>query len=240
MIPVVPATWPLLRIRAFTTLREGGVSTGEWASLNLATHVGDDLAAVAANRERLRAQWSLPSEPRWLTQVHGTRVIAAEGIGHEPPKADGSFARADGIVCAVLTADCLPIVLADRRARGVMVLHGGWRGLARGIISTGIEALALPATDLSAWLGPAIGASDYEVGEEVRAAFPGVGAGVFRKTGRDRYHADLYALARVLLQVAGVADIYGGGWSTRREARWFSYRRTRTCGRMATLAWIAR
>ncbi|HUW97462.1 MAG TPA: peptidoglycan editing factor PgeF [Acidiferrobacter sp.] len=238
MIKIVPAAWPLSGLRVLTTRSAGGVSTGPYASLNLASHVGDRIEDVFANRAYLARQWNLPSDPRWLNQVHGSRVVDAAAVGGDPPTADGSFTVAPQVVCAVLTADCLPIVLADRRSRCVATLHGGWRGLAAGIIEAGVNALPVPASALVAWLGPAIGPAHYEVGEEVRAAFGAAAACAFRSLGRGHYQADLYALARLRLQAAGVTEIYGGGLCTLTDPLLFSYRRSPVCGRMATLAWL--
>lgn len=238
MINILPATWAVRGIRAFTTQVAGGVSRGSYASLNLATHVGDEDAAVWANRTLLRKAQGLPSEPCWLTQVHGADVVEACASFRSPPEADGCFTQTPGVVCAVLTADCLPIVLADRRARCVAVLHGGWRGLARGIIEAGVEALPAPASALCAWLGPAIGPADYEVGTEVRAAFGPDARAAFVASGNGRYRADLYALARLRLRAAGVTAVYGGGLSTFSDRSWYSFRRTPVCGRIATVAWI--
>ena len=238
MIDVVPAAWPLTGVRALTTRSAGGVSQGPYDSLNLASHVGDRIEDVLANRAELIRQQNLPSGPRWLNQVHGCQIVNAAAIGADPPTADGSFTVTAGVVCAVLTADCLPIVLADRMSRCVATLHGGWRGLEAGIIEAGVSALPVPASALVAWLGPAIGPAHYEVGEEVRAAFGPAAACAFRPLGHGQYRADLYALARLHLKAAGVMEVYGGGLCTMTDPMLFSYRRTKTCGRMATLAWI--
>lgn len=235
----ISAAWPLLAVRAVTTLTIGGVSAGPYRSMNLAAHVGDDPERVWANRTCLRDELNLPSNPRWLNQVHGVNVVDVASITNEaPPDADGGFALERGLVCAVLTADCLPVVLADRRARCVAVVHAGWRGLHGGVIESAIEALPVPAESLVAWLGPAIGPASFEVGEDVREAFGAGAACAFRATNPGHYLADIYALARLRLRVAGVGSIYGGGLCTRNDPRFFSYRRTKVCGRMATLAWI--
>lgn len=239
---VIEAAWPAPPgVVAFTTLRAGGVSRGPYAGLNLATHVGDDAHAVRENRARLVRARALPAEPVWLDQVHGTRVVdAARGAA----QADGVVARAPGVVCAVLTADCLPVFLCDRRARAVGLAHAGWRGLAAGVVERTVAALGVEAADVLAWLGPAIGPAAFEVGEEVRAEFVNADAtseSAFRRTRPDHYHADLYALARRRLQRAGVTQIFGGGHCTFSDpARFYSYRRERVCGRMASVVWIAR
>lgn len=236
MIRVREAAWPNRAVRALTTTTYGGVSEQAWATFNLATHVGDRPAAVVENRRRLCAALALPSAPAWLNQIHGRTVCdAATGTG---ATADGSYTTARGVVCAVLTADCLPIVIADRRGRCCAVLHGGWRGLAGGILAAGIARLPVPCTELMAWLGPAIGAADYVVGDELREAFGPAAACAFVAYGHGHYLADLYALARMQLHALGITEIYGGGQSTLTDRAWFSYRRHTVCGRMATLAWI--
>jgi len=235
--------WPVpRRVRVLCTERPGGVSEGPYAALNLAAHVGDRPGAVAENRRRLREAARLPSEPFWLEQVHGCDVVRHAGPS-APVRADASVATEPGRVCAVLTADCLPVVLADQRGTRVAVAHAGWRGLAGGVLEATVASLDVPAVDLCAWLGPAIGPDAFEVGGEVRAAFlhrwPDCG-GCFRANARGRHQADLYALARLALSKAGVASVHGGGWCTFGDAeRFYSFRRDGTTGRMATLAWLA-
>lgn len=239
MIRVLPATWPVLGIRAFTTCRTGGVSQGAFTSLNLAAHVSDSASDVAANRAILTHACDLAAQPLWLHQVHGRVVVDAGQVWAAPPVADGSFSTRRGVVCAVLTADCLPVVLAAQDARCVAVLHAGWRGLAGGILEAGVMALPLPPSQVAAWLGPAIGAGDYEVGDELRHAFGPAARAAFTATGDGRYRADLYALARLQLTSLGVRRIYGGGFNTFRDPDLYSYRKAPVCGRMATVAWIA-
>ena len=238
---VIEADWPAAsHVRACVSLRGGGVSSGPYSSLNLATHVGDRPDAVARNRSRLGAALELPSEPRWLEQVHGTRVVDLD----EPwsGAADASVTRRPGVVAVVLTADCLPVLFADRRGRRVAAAHAGWRGLAGGVLENTLAALHSDPEDLLAWLGPAIGAAAYEVGDEVRAAFVATHAShadAFERNPRGRWQADLYALARFELQALGVKEIHGGQWCTRTESeRFFSHRREAPCGRMATLVWL--
>lgn len=239
----VAPDWPLPEhVRVVSTLRAGGVSEGPYASLNLAAHVGDRPEAVAANRLLLREAAHLPAEPLWLEQVHGSAVARHEGAA-SVPRADAAVAFAPGRVCAVMTADCLPVVLADRGGMRVGVSHAGWRGLLDGVLQSTIAALAVPAAELHAWLGPAIGRDAFEVGPEVREAFlarvPGSGA-CFSGNARGRHLADLYGLATLVLGQAGVANVHGGGWCTHGDAaRFFSYRRDGVTGRMATLAWLA-
>ena len=239
----VTPDWPVpASVRVCATLRGGGASEGSYASLNLANHVGDHEGRVAENRRRLTAALELPSEPLWLNQVHGVSVVRHTDRDASRP-ADASVAFGRGQVCAVLTADCLPVVLADRGATRVAVAHAGWRGLAAGVLASAITALDVPSSQLVAWLGPAISQPAFEVGAEVRAAFlansPDYGA-AFAANPRGRYQADLYHLARLALERAGVSSVHGGQWCTFGEPeRFFSYRRDggRT-GRIATVAWL--
>lgn len=241
--PWIRADWPAPgRVRVLATLRTGGVSVAPYDSFNLAQHVGDDPARVAANRASLRERGGLPDEPLWLNQVHGCAVVIHDGPQASPPTADAAVAFEPGRVCAVMTADCLPVVLADRAGRRVGVAHAGWRGLAGGVVEATVQALGVPAADLVAWLGPAIGQAAFEVGPEVRAAFvqrlPATEA-AFLPGAPGKFQADLYALARAVLAQAGVADVHGGGWCTATDReRFFSFRRDGRTGRMATLAWL--
>ena len=232
-------------VRVLSTLRGGGTSTGPYASLNLAAHVGDDPHSVAANRLLLREAAHLPAEPLWLGQVHGVEVVRHDGADAPPPRADAAYAVEPQRVCAVLTADCLPVVFADRAGSRVGVAHAGWRGLVGGVLEATIAALEASPADLHAWLGPAIGPAAFEVGPEVREAYlaslavPDTVA-CFVPNERGRYLADLYGLARLVLDAAGVTSIHGGGWCTHEDAqRFYSFRREGVTGRMATLAWIA-
>jgi YfiH family protein len=222
---------------AGTTLRRGGFSSGAYASLNLGAHVGDDAKAVARNRGLVRETCGLPAEPAWLSQVHGSRVVAAEP-GSGPPEADGAVTDRAGVVCAVLTADCLPVVLAARDGGRVAVAHAGWRGLSEGILEATVAAMNVQSGNLLAWLGPAISQRAFEVGGEVRDRFIGddaAAAEFFEANERGRWQADLYRLARLRLERCGVGAIGGGGRCTFTEADdFFSYRRDGQCGRMAT------
>ena len=187
-------------VRVLTTGRSGGVSVGRYASLNLATHVGDAPEAVAENRALLCVAAALPDEPCWLEQVHGTRVLDLDALpaGHPGP-ADAAITRQAGRVCALLTADCLPVLLASRSGSVVGAAHAGWRGLAAGVLEATVRAMQVPPGTLIAWLGPAIGPAHFEVGPEVRAAFLAADAGAaaaFAENARGRYQADLYCLAR--------------------------------------------
>jgi len=240
MIELLRPDWPAPPgVVAFSTTRRGGVSQGCYAEANLAGHVGDDAAAVQSNRNALRQQ--LPGRPRlaWLEQVHGIAVVAAASEGS--PSADAQWTATPGLACMVLTADCLPVLLCDHRGRRVAAAHAGWRGLAQGVLEQTVAALGLPADQLLAWLGPAIGPDAFEVGPEVRQAFlqgPG-DATRLREAftpGRDgRWQADLYQLARVRLHRLGLHRIHGGGWCTATEPRTFySWRRDGSTGRQAT------
>lgn len=233
--------WPAPpNVRALITTRSGGVSAGPYASLNLAEHVGDDSASVARNRVLLARH--LPAEPRWLEQVHGTRIVRADAL-EGGVQADGAVAFRPNVVCAVLTADCLPVLLCDSAGTAIGIVHAGWRGLLRGVIETAVAQLGERA-DLLAYLGPAIGPLAFEVGDEVRAAFVGrspAAAPAFAPHGAGKWLADLYALARQRLAGAGVTHVFGGGFCTFREAeRFYSYRRERVTGRMASLIWLVR
>lgn len=238
---IIVPDWPApSHVRALTTTRQSGASADAYASFNLGDHVGDDPAAVARNRAQLRERFGIP-EPSWLKQVHGTDVIEA-AFGETGHVADGSFTEMAGTVCAVLTADCLPVFLCDRAGSRVAVVHAGWRGLVNGVIEAGVLALRMPSDELLAWLGPAIGPDYYEVGDDVRDEFMAVDAdaeNAFRAQGQGKWLADMYALARQRLNAIGVQAVYGGDRCTFRESDLFySYRRDGTTGRMASLIWI--
>lgn len=242
MIALLEPQWPApSTVRAASTLRSGGVSLGPYAGANFGDHVGDEPAAVAANRASLRQQLALAQEPAWLNQVHGTVVVEAVA-SPTPNTADGSWSSKGGQACVVMTADCLPVLLCNRQGSWVAALHAGWRGLCEGVIESGIAAYPGPTADLLAWLGPCIGPAAFEVGGEVRTAF-------MAADGRDaqrcfaahgeRYLADLPALARLRLVSCGVTAVYGGQWCTVSDAAsFYSYRRERVTGRMASLVWL--
>ncbi|MEQ6341317.1 MAG: peptidoglycan editing factor PgeF [Gammaproteobacteria bacterium] len=234
--------WPAPpRVRAFTTTRQGGVSPAPYASLNLGGHVGDAPQAVAANRTQVVRQLGLPGMPLWLNQVHGITVVDA---AHAAPgcAADASFTREPGVVCAVLTADCLPLLLCDKAGSTVAAVHAGWRGLAAGVIEVTLAAMQVPPEDLMVWLGPAIGPHAFEVGSEVREAFTShdsAAAEAFHPSSAGCWLADIYQLARQRLARQGVTAVYGGERCTYTEAQHFySYRRDDVTGRMASLIWI--
>lgn len=233
--------WPApAAVRACVTTRKGGVSQAPYDSLNLGDHVDDDPAAVARNRQLLRRDLALPSEPLWLQQVHGCEV--AGFTASQSRCADASIAARPGDVCVVLTADCLPLLFCDRSSTRVAAVHAGWRGLAGGVIEATIDALALPGEDLLCWLGPAIGADVFEVGGEVREAFVRqdiAAESAFRPSPAGRWLADIYALARLRLAACDVGFVGGGGYCTYSDVeRFYSYRRDGRTGRMASLIWV--
>lgn len=238
---IVP-DWPApARVRALSTTRAGGVSVAPYGSLNLGTHVGDDAANVAANRAQVRR--IVPSEPAWLNQVHGTAVVDAASVAGVPD-ADASVSRTPGAVCVVMTADCLPVLLCDRAGTVVGAAHAGWRGLHGGVIEATVTAMQVAPADVIAWLGPAIGPTAFEVGDEVRAAFVATDAiadAAFKPAGQPgKWLADIYLLARQRLAALGVTAVHGGDSCTVSESRrFFSYRRDGVTGRMASLVWLA-
>jgi YfiH family protein len=246
------------------TTRIGGVSLAPWSSLNLGVHVGDSPSAVIENRARVRREGALPSEPVWLEQVHGTSVVeldagsvprdavTEEQIIQSPrPRADASFTRAAGVVCAIQVADCMPVLFASRDGSVVGAAHAGWRGLAGGVLGATVAAMDTSASDLVAWMGPTISAKHFEVGEDVRTAFldtspesqrEQVNAAFTPQQGGTvtpgKWLCDLYALARLRLAALGVTEVTGGGWCTYEDAqRFYSYRRDGQTGRMAAVIW---
>ncbi len=234
--------WPVPPwVRAVCTTRDGGVSRGPYASLNLGDHVGDDPERVTRNRAMLAGHLALPAEPLWLHQVHGCD-LAEVGSAPSGCVADAAVARAPGEVCAVMTADCLPLILCDERGRVAAAVHGGWRGLAAGVIERALMGLGVEPGRILAWLGPAIGPDVFEVGSEVReifvAADPGAAA-AFSPRGDGKWLADLFLLARRRLASLGVTRVHGGGLCTFSDPRrFFSFRRDGVTGRMATLIWL--
>jgi len=229
------------RVRAFVTTRAGGVSGGEFASMNLGGSSGDDPAYVARNRLIVREQ--LPAAARWMKQVHGTDVADLDALAEsQVPVADAAVASKPGRVGVVLTADCMPLFLADESAERIAVAHAGWRGMAAGVIERTLEAMGSNPSRVMAWMGPTIGPAAFEVGPEVREAFMAAdtdAGAAFRSHKPGKYMADLYALARRRLDRAGVRRVHGGGFCTYTEAqRFFSYRRAQNSGRMGAFIWI--
>jgi YfiH family protein len=239
-IECIRPQWPApSAVRACTTTRIGGVSRGPWAGLNLGGHVDDDPRAVAENRARLSDQLGLPGKPQWLSQVHGAQVCLP---GRPLDCADACFDDRPGRVCAVLTADCLPVLFCNAAGTRVAAAHAGWRGLLAGVLEQTAAAFEDPPQRLMAWLGPAIGPQAFEVGDEVRAEFAAestASARHFRPHGAGHWLADLYGLARDRLASVGIDQVSGGGLCTLSDpARFFSYRRDGVTGRMASLIWL--
>ena len=226
-------------VRALMTTRNGGVSKGVYASMSLGDHVGDDFTHVARNRAILCGY--LPGEPVWLKQVHGTAVIDA-AAGQSGAEADASVSRSVGAVCAVMTADCLPLLLCDAAGSVVAAAHAGWRGLAEGVIERTVAAMQVDPATVMAYLGAAIGPQAFEVGAEVRAAFVAQDAAAqqaFTPHSEGKWLADIYLLARQRLARLGVEKICGGEYCTFTETeRFYSYRRDGATGRMASLVWL--
>jgi YfiH family protein len=231
--------WPApANIHAATTLRTGGVSGGAYAGLNPAMHVGDDAELVKQNRQIIKELLALPGDPVWLEQIHSNRAVPA--VASEPlQQADASYTAESGVVCAVLTADCLPLLVCSADGSEVAAIHAGWRGLLAGVIGNTVSAIR--NSDLFVWLGPAIGPDCFEVGAEVRNAFLEKSAAfmtAFKQQDKGKWLADIYQLARIDLAMLGIDKVYGGGFCTVTEQeRFYSYRRDKQTGRMATLIW---
>lgn len=238
--------WPAPKsVRAFTTTRKNGFSLGKYASLNLATHVDDEDVLVDQNRVRLSEYLALPSQPLWLQQTHSNTIIKAEDFQNSPlpPEADAAWTSHPNFVCAVLTADCLPVFFTNKQGERVAAVHAGWRGALNGIITSSFIATGIAAEDCLVWLGPAIGAENFEVGLEVYDAFikkNPENASAFKQVDGEHWLCDIYQLASIELQQLGVHAIYGGGLCTfSDEERFYSYRRDGAqTGRMASLIWI--
>jgi len=235
--------WPAPdNIKAFSTTRQGGFSLPPYDSLNLGDHVGDELHTVIKNRESLLIQAGLPESPRWLKQVHGTTVSFASSW-QQGDEADAIVSETSNQVCSIMTADCLPILLCDQQGNKVAAIHAGWRGLAAGIIEKTLAHFNCPSQDIMAWLGPAIGPTQFEVGSDVFTEFTAQSRHphlAFQQTDSDHYLADIYLLAKQRLNASGVTDVYGGEHCTVSDSsRFFSYRRDGITGRMASMIWIA-
>ena len=233
--------WPAPpRVQCMISTRNGGASRGAYTSFNLGLRCDDDLAAVRTNRAQL-AQY-LPQTPRWLHQVHGSTVVAADTLDNEAD-ADASVARNSGTVCAVMIADCMPVLLCDDTGSVVAAAHAGWRGLSSGVIENTIRAMKVDAARLMAYLGPTIGPTAFEVGADVRDAFvshDSAAAIAFRPQREGKWLADLFTLGRQRLAACGVRRVYGGTHCTYGDPqRFYSYRRDKITGRMAALIWLA-
>ncbi len=231
--------WPAPpNVKALQTTRLGGISLAPYDSLNLGSHVGDVPLAVAHNRMLLAPLF--PSEPVWLEQVHGVNVVDAAQADCRP-RADACISSRAGAVCVVMTADCLPLLLCDTAGTAIGAVHAGWRGLCEGVIERTVRAMQVPPTSLMAWLGPAISQAEFEVGDEVRAAFiaqQATASTAFKPGAPGKWQADIYLLARQRLNTLGISRIYGGNLCTYADhTRFYSYRRDGTCGRMGTFIW---
>ena len=231
--------WPApAGIRACVTTRANGVSVAPFDSFNLGDHVGDDPVAVAHNRQRLTHIFDV--QPAWLSQVHG--VVVAPADPQQIAEADASWTATPGIACTVMTADCLPALFCDRAGTRVAAAHAGWRGLAAGVLEAAALSLNVEPCDILVWLGPAIGPKAFEVGGEVRDVFiedmPHAGAAFVPSINAGRFMADIYALARLRLARCGITAVYGGGFCTVTDPRFYSYRRSPRTGRFASLVWI--
>jgi len=232
------------RVRAFSTTRLGGKSLIPYDSLNLAQHVGDKQQTVFANRAILKQLAGYTDEPAWLKQVHGNTLVNAASC-ETIVMADASYTTESNTSCVVMTADCLPVLFSDKQGNAVAAAHAGWRGLAAGVLEASLqglcEALACPPSQILAWLGPAIGPKQFEVGHDVRDVFLAQHdvPSAFIETRSGHCLMDIYAVARHRLGLAGITDISGGEFCTvTDQQRFFSYRRDGCCGRMATLIWL--
>ena len=235
--------WPAPEnVACITTSRRGGFSQGRYSSLNLAAHVGDNVEHVKKNRDLLIDRLQLPGEPVWLNQQHGREIAKLTTSTGGGIQADAAYTMEAGIVCTVLTADCLPVLFCDLHGGFVAVAHAGWRGLLNGVLESTLLALSADASRLLCWLGPAIGPHAFEVGEKVRRQFIDRDQRhrqAFRSVRAGKYTADIYQLARNILTAHGVTAIFGGEYCTYSESeRFFSYRRDRNTGRMATMIWL--
>ena len=231
--------WPApAGIRACVTTRAGGVSLAPFDSFNLGDHVDDDPSAVAHNRQRLTHIFDV--QPAWLSQVHG--VVVAPANPEQIVQADASWTATPGIACTVMTADCLPALFCDRAGTRVAAAHAGWRGLAAGVLEAAAHSLNVEPDDILVWLGPAIGPAVFEVGGEVRDVFiddmPQAATAFVPSVNEGRYMADIYELARLRLARYGITAVYGGGFCTVTDPRFYSYRRSPRTGRFASLVWI--
>ena len=237
--------WPAPdNVHAVATTRLGGVSEGSYTSLNLAYHVGEDTEMVTRNRNILITAAGLPAEPVWLLQMHGTTLVEADVVAGAV-EADAAWTKTANLPCAILTADCLPVLLCDRDGEQVAAVHAGWRGLCSGVLDKTVEqflAAGISADNILAWLGPAIGPEAYEVDAAVKNSFmarlPDC-ASSFSEVDAEHWHFNLYAAAREILVSLGVNQTFGGDFCTYSDDRFYSYRNQADCGRQASLIWLA-
>ncbi|MDU7133906.1 purine nucleoside phosphorylase YfiH [Phytobacter diazotrophicus] len=242
MTKLIVPEWPLPSgVAACSSTRIGGVSLPPYDSLNLGAHCGDDLTHVEENRKRAFMAGNLPSKPVWLEQMHGKDVLKLTGEPYASKRADASYSNSPGTVCAVMTADCLPVLFCNRAGTEVAAAHAGWRGLCAGVLEETVNCFADKPENILAWLGPAIGPDAFEVGPEVRDAFMAVQSiadSAFRPAG-EKYYADIYILARQRLASVGVTQVFGGDRCTfSQKDDFFSYRRDKNTGRMASFIWL--
>lgn len=247
-LDLIRPSWPAAKnVRAYCSTRRGGYSCEPFNGLNLGLHVGDDRAAVLKNRQLLAENLQLMHKPAWLHQTHSNRVVKLEQLNSEQTPAvdtlpaDGSYTMNSGAVCAVMTADCLPLLLSNTQGTWISAVHAGWRGLLAGIIQRSIESYPGKSSDLMAWMGPAISSNHFEVGPEVREQFievNNVNTEAFSSTRTSKYMCDIYQLARILMVPYGITS-YGGDYCTFEDSSLFySYRREGQTGRMASLIWM--
>lgn len=253
MITPIRPNWHAPKaVHAVTTTRQGGVSSGCYQSLNLGAHVGDELINVECNRQRLANTLTMPNQPIWLEQIHSTQVVDLSLPGNDALQqqqtfnltADAAYSATAGQVCAVLTADCLPVLLCSALGDEVAAVHAGWRGLCNGIIEQTVAHFKCDPTQIMAWLGPAIGPNKFEVGLEVKQQFENYDAKaeqafVLINVQQQKYLANLYLLAKQRLNQLGIAAVYGGDYCTyTQEQLFYSYRREKQTGRMASVIWF--
>ena len=234
------------QIKAYVTTRIGGVSLAPYESMNLASHVGDDLQSVLENRKIIKEQLNFPNEPCWLDQVHGTNVMTLKGSAPLITKADAFYTNKKNIVGVVLTADCLPVLITNDTGTEIAVAHAGWKGLLNGVIEETVKQFTSAPQTLHVWLGPAIGPEQFEVGDDVREGFLNEGTvtsdkvkQAFKVKSEQKWLADIYLLARQRLEILGVENISGGDFCTVTESeKFYSFRRDGPTGRMASFIWI--
>ena len=243
-LPLIAAEWPLAdKLIAFTTTRQGGVSQAPYDNFNLALHVEDNVKHVFENRQRLQKQFTESVRIKWLKQVHSSCVVDAAMIGADVVEADAAFTLDNNIACAVLTADCLPILLADKNAQCIAAVHAGWRGLLNGIIENTIEQMIQHVNVDYAWLGPAIGPQAFEVGEDVYSQYIKTNKAFSRcfiekatHNQPPKWNLNIYQAAKLVLNAADISNVFGGEYCTYNDTdQFFSYRRQATTGRMATI-----
>lgn len=242
MTTLIIPHWPLPEsVGACSTTRKGGISLPPYDALNLGAHCGDNPQHVAENRRLLSVAANLPAPPVWLEQVHGNAVLRLDDEPFLTKRADAAYSHTPGKVCAVMTADCLPVLFCNTAGTEVAAAHAGWRGLCAGVLEQTVACFQDKPENITAWLGPAIGPAAFEVGPEVREAFISVdkkAASAFRAFG-EKYYADIYLLARQRLENVGVTQVYGGDRCTWSEpADFFSYRRESITGRQASFIWL--